>query len=321
MVSAMGCRPRTQRVGHTRGLLAFAFAFEGLQSIARGQAKATDLDPDVTRADQPAHPMQAPRSSSHARSSNWSSPGSLAAPPRRRPVPPPPRAGQLASPLPSDARPVRPGREGCATRSVEDIKWELVSHCSRLPGDAGAEQCWDAYRWLDRQVAQATSAGSGPDGAATLERLNHLAQQLAGAGSVGAKVAALAALAAAERRRLAREGACTPARDPLHEGTAEEGAVQILEEEGGRRDQLVALFHRMDANHDGFLSVMEFRKVGGQGRVGGHGCAGRGWRERLLRCCLAPDLGDAEGGAPTFARAHRMRCGGGGGWLMPTVLA
>ena len=85
--------------------------------------------------------------------------------------------------------------------SIDMVELEVVNHCSRLPGGDAAERCWSAYRYLEDKISKA-KAEAEAGCTAGLDRLNDLAQQLAGSGSCQAKVAVLSALAAAERRRL-----------------------------------------------------------------------------------------------------------------------
>eukprot|EP00887_Chlorella_sp_A99_P007389 scaffold2.g7389.t1 len=198
----------------------------------------------------------------------------------------------------TDTRPLQ--KPASANHGLDQVEWDLVSHCSRLPGGRGADKCWDAYKWLEAQVAQCKASGDSAEAAECLERLNNMAQQLAGAGSMETKVAqckasgdsaeaaeclerlnnmaqqlagagsmetkvvVLAALAGAERRRLAAEGhaRATGAAAAAGDGeSANAGAGQIVEKERQARAQLVELFRRMDTNHDGFLSVIEFQQV------------------------------------------------------------
>lgn len=169
----------------------------------------------------------------------------------------------------TDTRPLQ--KPASANHGLDQVEWDLVSHCSRLPGGRGADKCWDAYKWLEAQVAQCKASGDSAEAAECLERLNNMAQQLAGAGSMETKVVVLAALAGAERRRLAAEGhaRATGAAAAAGDGeSADAGAGQIVEKERQARAQLVELFRRMDTNHDGFLSVIEFQQA--FATLGGH---------------------------------------------------
>ncbi|CAG9463320.1 unnamed protein product [Pedinophyceae sp. YPF-701] len=142
--------------------------------------------------------------------------------------------------------------------SLRHAKEDLSDFCASLPANEEADTCWIGYNHLDAEIRQ-LDAEDPTVAKAKLDRLEDMVTEVQPMGLPNlAKM--LATLAKASRR-----AAMASARGSLAAGAAALETEDLMEEFVHNKDARLALmeqlFSEFDANHDGKISVREFREL------------------------------------------------------------